>query len=164
MGWLPRFNTGIKVERLIRQLEIDEGKRLDVYLDTEGLKTVGIGHLIKKTDPPEIRDLKVGDKITEEQCVQLFEQDLSIAITNFKVVFPVSDSIPAEVQEILVNMIFNLGLVRFSKFKNLIAAVNKQDWSKAADEMKNSKWYTQVGKRADRLIARMRTIHDLASS
>lgn len=73
----------INTKRLMRQLEIDEGKKLKVYYDTEGLLTVGIGHLIKNTDPPEIRNLKVGDSITEDQCRELFNNDLAIAIADF---------------------------------------------------------------------------------
>lgn len=146
----------------MRQLEIDEGRRLNVYLDTEGLRTVGIGHLIKESDPPEIRDLKVGDKITLIQCQTLFEKDLATAITDYKVIFPQWETFPAEVSEIFINMLFNIGRQRFLGFKKMIAAAYDKNWNEVANQMEDSKWYHQVGNRAVRLVNRMRTMHDLA--
>lgn len=163
MGWFPMHESGqINTKRLMRQLEIDEGKKLKVYYDTEGLLTVGIGHLIKNTDPPEIRNLKVGDSITEDQCRELFNNDLAIAIADFRVIFSDWETIPAEVQEIIINMLFNLGRNRLLKFKKFIEAVYAKQWDRAADEMQNSRWFTQVGDRSKRLVARMRTMHVLS--
>lgn len=152
----------INMNRLMRQIEIDEGKKLKAYHDTEGLLTVGIGHLIKKNDPPGICDLKLGDSITEDQCRELLNNDLAIAISDFRVIFNNWETIPAEAQEILINMLFNLGRDRFMKFKKLIAAIYEHNWSEAALQMEDSRWYRQVGDRSKRLVARMRTIDDLA--
>ena len=140
-------------KRLYDQLVIDEGRRLDVYLDTKNLPTVGIGHKVLPED-----NLEVGDTITPEQCQRFFDSDLDKAILGAKYSFPEFDSLPDEVQEIIINMIFNLGLGGFKKFLKLIAAINAHDWAAAADEMKNSQWYTQVGDRAKRLEARMRAL------
>jgi lysozyme len=154
----------LQLKKLMRQLEIDEGRRLRVYLDSEGLRTIGIGHLIKKSDPPEIRDLKVGDLITKEQLIALFEADLAIAIHDFRIIFLEWKTFPAEVQEIIINMLFNLGRDRFLGFKHFIAAIYERNWVKAADEMQNSKWFHQVGNRAKRLATRMRTINASVSN
>ena len=159
MDGLPRYNANkIQLKRLMRQLEIDEGRKLKVYLDTEGLKTVGIGHLITDKDPPEIQNLQVGDSITRQQMDNLFHGDLAIAISDFRLIFNIWESLPGEVQEILINMIFNLGRKRFLGFKKLIAAIYNKDWKQASYEMQDSKWYRQVGKRAERLCQRMRDI------
>ncbi len=58
---------------------------------------------------------------------------------------------------VIVNMIFNLGITRYKKFKKHIEAVKAQDWSEAADQMVDSSWYKQVGSRAVRLVKEMRT-------
>jgi len=58
-------------------------------------------------------------------------------------------------QSVLVDMRFNLGHEGFRKFKNMIKAVKQQDFHSAAREMKDSLWYQQVGKRADRLTKMM---------
>lgn len=148
----------MNLERLKRQLEIDEGRKLRVYLDHLGYPTVGIGHLIKDSSPERVQGLSVGDKITEEECHELFIQDISIAVGDCKIIFDEWDTFPSEAQEILVNMLFNLGRPRFLTFKKMIAAVYDKDWKRAAEEMADSRWAGQVGARATRLIKRMRNL------
>ena len=57
----------------------------------------------------------------------------------------------------VANLLFNLGLTRFNKFKKFQSALNTESWSIAADEMMNSKWATQVKTRAQKLEKIMRT-------
>jgi lysozyme len=57
-------------------------------------------------------------------------------------------------------MMFNMGRPRLSKFKGMKAGVDARDWNKAADEMVDSRWYTQVPNRARRLVDRMRALAD----
>ena len=53
---------------------------------------------------------------------------------------------------------FNLGRPRLSKFIRMRENVNKRDWKSAAAEMRSSRWYDQVTKRAERLCERMEAI------
>ena len=53
---------------------------------------------------------------------------------------------------------FNMGRTRLGKFKNMNAAVEEGDYSRAANEMVNSRWYNQVRNRASRLVERMRSL------
>jgi len=53
-------------------------------------------------------------------------------------------------------MAFNLGRPRLSQFKNMIKAVNEGNYKKAADEMVDSRWYHQVGRRSQELVELMR--------
>ena len=57
-------------------------------------------------------------------------------------------------------MIFNLGLPRFSQFKNMIKAIEDEDWTEASEQMMDSKWADQVGSRAQRLRVMMETDED----
>jgi GH24 family phage-related lysozyme (muramidase) len=50
---------------------------------------------------------------------------------------------------------FNLGYVKFAQFHNTVAAINRGDWSAAQEGLHQSKWYVQVGSRADRIIAQL---------
>ena len=52
-----------------------EGRSLDVYRDSRGKKTVGYGHLIDADSPEDIRNLKVGETISEERAEELFSED-----------------------------------------------------------------------------------------
>jgi lysozyme len=58
-------------------------------------------------------------------------------------------------QAVLVDMYFNLGWPRLSRFRNTLAALEREDWEDAAHEMMDSKWAEQVGRRARRLSQMM---------
>ena len=138
---------------------IDEGLRNKVYEDSLGLKTVGVGHLIKDTDPEEIKNLEIGDKISTDQIYQLLLGDLSSAIQDAIVIFYDKwEGMPSIAQEAFVNMLFNLGRRRFMSFKNMINAAYEQDWEKVSEEMLDSRWATQVGSRARRLSSKIKSL------
>ena len=144
------------MEKLRQQLIIDEGVKYEVYLDHLSLKTCGIGHYIRQ-DEPEF-DLEVGTQITEDRCTELFEEDIKSVIKDCKKVFEDWDDMEEEVKQICANMMFNLGLPRFSKFRKTINNIINKDYKKAAEEMRDSRWYRQVTNRAERLAVRMEAI------
>lgn len=146
----------MNIERLMKQLELDEGKRLRVYLDHLGNPTVGIGHLIQESSPEYLKSAKVGDKITEEQCKELFIADLANAIQDAIIIFGEKwDSFPVEAQEVFVNMAFNLGRSGLMKFKKTIFYAYNHDWENVAKEMMDSRWAKQVPNRAAKLKAKI---------
>ena len=141
-------------ERVIEQLKIDEGIVHEIYLDHLGYPTFGIGHLVLESDPEHGQD--VGTPVSEERCLEVFDHDLEVTVNECKVLFPDFDEKLDEVQEILINMMFNMGRTRLSKFKKFIAALNEENYDEAANQMMDSKWYNQVGNRSVRLVERMR--------
>ncbi len=90
----------------------------------------------------------------------MFALDIAVTLDECKVLYPDFDDLPEECQHIIANMMFNMGRPRLSKFKGMKAGVDARDWNKAADEMVDSKWYTQVPNRARRLVDRMRALAD----
>ena len=144
------------IEKLRKQLEIDEGIVHEVYLDHLGLATFGIGHLVIDSDPEY--GAEVGTAVAESRCIEVFNQDVEIVLSDCKILYPNFDELPEEVQQIVANMMFNMGRPRLSKFKGMKAGVDARDWERAADEMVDSAWYRQVTKRADRLVVRMRNV------
>lgn len=139
--------------KLINQLKIDEGKKLVVYKDSLGYNTVGVGHLVTKDDV-----LKLGDKITEIRCNDLLSNDLVITVKNCYRLFPKFDDFPDGLQQIIANMMFNLGYGGLSQFKRFIKGINSKDYKLAALSMEQSLWYKQVGVRAKRLVNEMRNL------
>ena len=137
--------------RLEAQLRHDEGRRLTVYTDSRGLLTVGIGH-----------QLLVGDAVTPSQVATWFQHDLDTAIADCQQLYPTWRTLPAVVQEILVQMCFNLGKTRLARFVVLRAAIARHAWPAAAAAMEDSAWYTQVGDRSKRLVAAMRAVQERA--
>tara|TARA_R110002074_G_scaffold85969_2_gene189947 strand:- start:14 stop:454 length:441 start_codon:yes stop_codon:yes gene_type:complete len=143
-------------DRVQEQLAIDEGVVYEVYLDHLGYPTFGIGHLILNEDPE--KGFAVGHSVDPERVTEAFQRDLDIAITECAMLYDLWSTYPGEVQEILVNMMFNLGRPRLSGFKNFKKAVDAGDWVTAGIEGRDSKWYRQVGNRAERLMVRMESV------
>lgn len=153
----PKVKNVMNREAVFQQLKIDEGVVYEIYLDHLNYPTFGVGHLIKESDG-EFGG-KVGTKVSPERVAEAFEQDLDIAISECVVLYGEGFTcLPDEVQQILVNMMFNLGRPRLSKFKKMNAAIEKSDWKTAAEEGRDSRWYHQVGFRSARLMRRLENV------
>ena len=146
----------MNLDTLRKQLEIDEGIKHDIYLDHLGLPTFGIGHLITGDDPESGQE--VGTAGSDERVRQAFEADVVSVIEDCNKLYNDFDELPEEVQQIIANMMFNMGLTRLRKFKGMKRGVDSRNWNQAADEMVDSRWYRQVTNRANRLVKRMRSV------
>jgi|TARA_R110000744_G_scaffold22167_1_gene57029 lysozyme len=144
------------IEQLREELIADEGCVYAVYLDHLGLKTVGVGHLCRETDPEYA--MEVGAPVSEERVLELFGRDMAWTFKDCHKLLPEFSDLPEEVRLICANMMFNLGANRMGGFKKFLAAVEREDWGSAADEMVDSKWHRQVPERSGRLIQRMRAL------
>ena len=144
-------------KRVFEQLKIDEGVVDEIYKDHLGYPTFGVGHLILESDPEYGQP--IGTDISPERVADAFDHDLDIAITECETLYEDSwERFPEEVQEILVNMLFNMGRPRLGKFKKMNAALESSDWKTAAVEGRDSRWYNQVGARAERLMGRLEQV------
>tara|TARA_A100000164_G_C21797505_1_gene718992 strand:- start:302 stop:751 length:450 start_codon:yes stop_codon:yes gene_type:complete len=146
----------MNIDKLREEITSDEGCRLEVYLDHMGYATVAVGHLITEHDPEF--GAPVSTPITQERCDELFDQDIAIVVKEVKTLVNDFDSLDETVQHVLCNLLFNMGKPRLSKFKKFLAAINRSDWVDAGKELKDSRYYTQVTNRADRLIARLNSV------
>ena len=144
------------IEQLREELMADEGCIYAVYLDHLGLRTAGIGHLCRPSEPEY--DMEVGDPISEDRVLELFDRDMAWTLKDCHRLLPEFSDLPEEVRLIVANMMFNLGANRLGGFKRFLEAVGKKDWASAADEMVDSKWHRQVPERSGRLIQRMRAL------
>ena len=155
MGFFNR-DKGLDREAVFVQMKIDEGVVYEVYHDHLGLPTFGVGHLVLESDTEFGQP--VGTPIDEDRVNDCFEKDLDTAISECSVLYEDFDNMPGEVQEVLVNMMFNMGRPRLSGFKNFKKALDEGDWAKAGTEGRDSKWYRQVTNRAERLMARLEAV------
>ncbi|WP_417315672.1 glycoside hydrolase family protein [Cycloclasticus pugetii] len=131
-------------ELLRSQLERHEDLRLKPYRDTVGKLTIGYGRNLED----------VG--ISREEASLMLDADIDEAVKYMETVDEYCALDPVR-QALLVNMCFNLGFCGLMKFKRMWAAIGRGDYSRAGDEMLNSKWARQVGRRADELAEIMRT-------
>tara|TARA_Y100000004_G_scaffold13793_1_gene14716 strand:- start:38 stop:478 length:441 start_codon:yes stop_codon:yes gene_type:complete len=144
------------IEKLREQLKIDEGCVYEIYNDHLGYPTFGIGHLVIESDPENGQE--VGTPVSADRIIEAFEQDVETVLSDCAILYPDFDELPEEVQQIIANMMFNLGRPRLSAFKGMKRGVDSQNWQEAADQMVDSRWYRQVGARAERLVERMRNV------
>lgn len=131
-------------QKLRQMLELHEGKRNHLYVDTVGKATIGIGR--------NIEDIGVSD----DEIRLMLENDIERAAAGLKKSLPwVVDLDPVRYC-VLLDMAFNMGIYRFLQFKQTLAAVKQGNYDQAASQMLQSKWAGQVGKRAIRLSTMMR--------
>ena len=147
----------MNLEKLREQLEIDEGVKYEVYRDHLGYATFGIGHLITVHDPEN--GWSMGTYVDEDRVIEAFEQDCENVLRDCNILYEDFDDLPEEAQQVIANMMFNMGRPRLSKFKGMKRGVDARDWAAAAAEMVDSNWYRQVTNRANRLVERMRNIN-----
>ena len=124
---------------LLDQLKIHEGFKKKVYTDTEGYQTIGYGFAIK--------DLELDRDIAEE----ILARKVTYLITRIRRTFDWYDTMPEDIQDVVVNMCYNIGIKGYSKFKKHIKHLKSNNWEDAADEMLDSLWAKQVKTRANEL-------------
>ncbi len=146
----------MNLEALKKEIKEDEGVVNEIYLDHLGNPTFGVGHLIRESDPEH--GLAVGTSVSEERVNQCLDEDLETTVRDCHVLLPDFDDLPEEAQLVIANMMFNLGRTRLSHFRKFLGAVNARDWNEAANQMVDSRWYSQVTNRAERLVQRIRSL------
>ena len=92
--------------------------------------------------------------LSEAQIDALLDEDLEMAAAGRLI--PSFDQLDVDRAVVVIDMIFNLGEAGFSAFRNLIAAIGQGDWERAAREIGNSRYASQVPNRAARNIQAMR--------
>lgn len=128
---------------LARQLMIDEGLRLKPYRCTAGKLTIGVGRNLDDRG------------ITEGEAMTLLNNDIKKVHSDCVTRIGGFIHMPDEVQEVLCNMCFNMGINGLLEFKNTLELLRTEKYEEAARAMLDSKWAQQVGQRAIRLSAKI---------
>ena len=139
------------MSRLLKSVKKHEGYRNKVYLDTLGKRTVGVGHLC-------VEDFWEDDKEYEEKFLMtILEHDLESAIKSAKELIADHGCMDMDevAEEIIIEMVFQLGKTGVSKFKNMWKALSGLDYTTAAMEMLDSRWAKQTKNRAEAMSAEM---------
>jgi lysozyme len=131
--------------KLINRLKKSEGFRQFPYVDTTGNLTIGFG-----------RNLRANG-ISMDEASYLLEDDMRIAEAAVWKYFPDFGSLNEARKSVIVDMAFNMGIQGLLGFKHMISAIKAKDFAAASNSMLNSKWHTQVGKRAEELAMIMQT-------
>lgn len=145
--------SGLEQERRISseiaQIVADEGYVPTPYKDSLGYWTVGFGHLIKSGESIK--------SMTSHEAVAQLRKDYTEAQKNVEANYSWADG---EAKLVLINMSYQLGSTRLSKFKLTLAHMKSKEYDLAAGEMLNSVWAKQTPSRAARLAARIMQLEE----
>ena len=150
--------------KLMEKLIAHEGLRLNVYKDSLGIDTVGIGRNLQDRgiSKEELDELDIPSidhvyecGITEADAIFLAENDVQIVEDELVRAHPCVEELDAVRQLVLIDMAFNLGVPRLCKFKKMWAAVHAKQFDVAAKEMLDSRWARQVKSRSTKLAHAM---------
>lgn len=125
-------------EILLPQLKRHEGLRLHPYKCPADRWTIGYGRNLEDNG------------ISEEEAETLLANDADRVIHSLQSI-PSFNALSVQRQAVLANMAFQMGFASVMRFKNMWAAVEKQDYKTAAAEMLNSRWAGQTPNRASEL-------------
>lgn len=125
-------------------IKVHEGLRLDKYMDSRGFPTIGYGHLIEEGET-------MPDRISQQKADELFDKDYEHhKAAAMKI--PGYDKADGMQKAALIDLTFNMGPAwasGFPAFKKAFAAGN---YEQAGNELVDSAWYGQVGRRAPAIV------------
>ena len=151
-------------ENFIEKLIAHEGLRLQVYQDSLGIDTIGIGRNLEDRGitKEELNTMDIPNMdviyevgINEVDAVYLANNDVQIVEEELVRAHPCVDKLDSVRQLVLMDMAFNMGVPRLCKFLKMWNAVHNEDFSTAAKEMLDSRWANQVKSRSVKLANAM---------
>ena len=135
-----------RFSKLKARIKKNEGYRNQIYYDQLGKPTIGFGHLITQKEKFLHRK-----KYSKKYLNTIFENDFNLALNDFIKNYSVK-SLSKNLQEVLLEMIFQLGIKNCLKFKKFNKLLKLKYLHMAALEMLDSRWYVQTPKRVEKLI------------
>lgn len=134
-------------DKLTDMLVDHEGMRRKPYRCTAGKLTIGVGRNLDDRG------------ISPDEAMYMLANDIRDSRRELSAAFPWFDKLDEVRQAVLIDMCVNLGLSRLQGFRNTLSLIGVGKYEAAAQEMLNSKWAEQVGRRAQRLSRMMATGH-----
>ena len=151
-------------ENFVNKLIAHEGLRLQVYQDTLGIDTIGIGRNLEDRgitdeeldwmDMPSM-DAVYEHGISEADAMYLAQNDVQIVEEELLRAHPCVEDLDAVRQLVVMDMAFNMGVPRLRKFKKMWNAIHENKFDVAAKEMLDSRWANQVKSRSTKLAHAM---------
>jgi len=143
---------------IVQRIKVFEGYSEKPYVCPAGKWTIGFGYNyqdrgFKTSDITEI--FKNG--FTIQHAEKLLGNDVRECIRALENVYPFFKELSEPRRAVLVDMVYQLGMSGFQKFRKMIAAIQVNDFEKATEEMTDSLWYKQSGRRSEVNCKQMQT-------
>ena len=124
---------------IIEMLRKHEGVEKYAYKCTADKVTIGVGRNIDKSSSMGLSD---------DEIDYLLSNDIKRVSAELIRAFPWYSELDEVRKDAMIDMCFNMGLPRLSKFKNSLAAMANGDYDIAAIEFLDPNWAKQVGSRS----------------
>ena len=132
---------------LIDSIKEHEGYVGVVYKDSLGIDTIGYGFAIK--------DLE----LDKDVCDMILERKIKNLEDRVRNKFGWYPFMPQEIQHVVMEMCYQLGVTGFSKFAKTITYLKDKNFEKASEEMLDSLWARQTPNRAKELSRRVKGVN-----
>jgi len=113
----------LKSEMIQNYIKKNEGLKLKPYKCTAGKTTIGYGRNIEDNG------------ITKDEADFMFYTDFSNCLNEYEKIFE-GIKIDDTAEMVCLDLLFNLGLPTFKKFKKFINCIKWKEYREAADELK----------------------------
>ncbi|TWO22633.1 lysozyme [Campylobacter hyointestinalis] len=151
----------VGLKELIDELKVEEGFRANVYQCSEGVDTIGYGFNVAYLTNGELA-LNGGfvEPMSKEVATEILEIKVRKLIENVDKTHSWINDLPEMVRIGLYGMIYQLGIKGFDSFVNTQKYLKALNYSKAIENIKNSKWAKQTPRRANNLIKRLEKVQE----
>ena len=113
------------------------------YRDSKGILTIAVGHNLEAHGiSPAVADM-------------MLTEDIDRVMTGISKRCPWFIDLTPNRKVVIISMVFNLGISGFLKFTRTIYFIKTRQYVKASEEMLDSQWRLDVGKRANELSRMM---------
>ena len=126
--------------RVVERLKQEEGFSGVPYTCSTGHPTVGYGTVFPLTKPEAEALLRHRLTVLEGELTHGLLDGYKVRLSD----------LPDAVQRALCDLAYNLGVPRLMKFKRMLRAIQERNWATAAHECLDSRYASQVPRRARR--------------
>ena len=127
-----------QLDRIRKRLIQEEGLKLQLYHCTAGKLTIGVGRNVEDRG------------ITHETAMQMLNEDIDICVGELQKNISWFDEAPAKIQEVLIDLCFNMGINRLMGFVKTLHKLKTGVYKEAAEELLDSRYAASVPNRAKR--------------
>tara|TARA_Y100000114_G_scaffold121697_1_gene116939 strand:+ start:1387 stop:1821 length:435 start_codon:yes stop_codon:yes gene_type:complete len=136
---------------LMNRIKKHEGFVPKIYKDSLGYATIGYGHLVRPDEQWE-----EGKEYSKEELEHVFKNDFNNAVDQATGLMN-GISLDDKAREVIIEMVFQLGVGGVGKFKKMWEALRNGDYAEASVQMLDSRWAKQTPNRAESLSSVMRS-------
>ena len=138
------------IKELTEHLIEFEGLTTKPYLCTSGKTTIGVGRNLDDRG------------ISEDEAMILLANDIKIVQEELQARWDWFEDLPPRPKLVMMDLAFNMGVPGISNFQNMLRDLQEQNWKGAAENLLDSKYAKQVGRRAIYNANLLETADDLS--